>query len=750
MKKIGILDPEGKQLNPLTGEKYSTSYRYWLEKTNWDKFPMYTNVKPSSIIKDIKDYQVIILEAGTGNGKSVLMPKYALHALDYKGKVVITNPKQLPTRENAKFAASLLDVELGKEVGFQHQGSQLDDGGKSKSSLTKLLFSTDGSVVEVLRKNPSGDDYDIVIVDEAHERNLRIDLILLQMKKAMKINPNLKLIVMSATLPGNLFYDYFKEFKIKNYQFPGKPNKPVIDHYLEKPISSKQVPQMCVEVLFKEIIEKKKNGDVLIFANSYPGAKSICQLINNKLKDYREEKAKCYILTAAVTDAELRDLAIDENKYRDEPGGPWNRKIVVGSNQVESSITVDGIVFVIDNGYSLQSKFDFLRMENQLLEERISKSSARQRKGRAGRTKPGECYKMYTEKEENEMARDPVLDIKKMDISGDIFDVFREKEINTLGDIKKLFDEYIEPPEKESIDFSFKLFKDLGLVDSIKMEGKLTEKGEKVLKLNKLTGYNIRMGCSIVASIDYDCHFDVCSILGIINNIKGIETLFIKYNKMFHDKKKYDKKKKQFSSEFGDIFSLRKMYEIFYRKAKKFNIGRLRHLADDNFLDFNVLLKIRRDHLDFFRRSHMLEKDRDTSVKKYDLFTNILLSLLSGYSTNIAKNMGKGFKNYYPKIKTTGVISKDSMVSKNSSYILYIELKNIQGSKSYNICSKLTKNQIDVLKSNYNYDIDFGRTSTRRRKTEGTRRKNIRKALSILKKKRKFARRTKTRGVKRR
>ena len=102
MKKIGILDPEGKQLNPLTGEKYSTSYRYWVEKTNWDKFPMYTNVKPSSIIKDIKDYQVIILEAGTGNGKSVLMPKYALHSLDYKGKVVITNPKQLPTRGKCK------------------------------------------------------------------------------------------------------------------------------------------------------------------------------------------------------------------------------------------------------------------------------------------------------------------------------------------------------------------------------------------------------------------------------------------------------------------------------------------------------------------------------------------------------------------------------------------------------------------------------------------------------------------------
>ena len=165
--------------------------------------------------------QVLILESGTGSGKSVLMPKYALHTLDYKGKVVITNPKQLPTRENADWAAKLLDVELGKEVGFQYHNSKLDDGMRSKSMFTKLLFSTDGSVVEVLRKNPTGSDYDIVIIDEAHERNLSIDLLLLQMKRALRLNPKLKLIVMSATLPGNIFYDYFKEFKIKSLSVSG-------------------------------------------------------------------------------------------------------------------------------------------------------------------------------------------------------------------------------------------------------------------------------------------------------------------------------------------------------------------------------------------------------------------------------------------------------------------------------------------------------------------------------------------------
>ena len=193
------------------------------------------------------DYQVLIIEAGTGNGKSVLVPKYALHATNYKGKIVVTNPKQLPTRSNAEWAALCLDVEVGKEVGYQYKDSRLPNGKPSKLTETRLLFSTDGSVVQVLNNDPSGSEYDIVIVDEAHERNTRIDTILLQMKKALRINKKLKLIIMSATLPGNLFGEYYKEFKMKSINLPAIPNKPVKEYFLEHPIPEKQwFDERCV------------------------------------------------------------------------------------------------------------------------------------------------------------------------------------------------------------------------------------------------------------------------------------------------------------------------------------------------------------------------------------------------------------------------------------------------------------------------------------------------------------------------
>ena len=699
MKKIGILDPEGLELNPLTGQEYSPAYLENVKRHKWNKLPMYTQVKPQKIIKSIMENQVVILESGTGSGKSVLMPKYALHALDYKGKVVITNPKQLPTENNARFAADLMDVEIGREVGFQYRDSKLENGKPSKSGNTKLLFSTDGSVVEVLRNHRDGRDYDIIIVDEAHERNLNIDLLLLLVKRALRVNSRLKLIIMSATLPGNLFYDYFSEFKIEKIFVSGKPNKPVDLFYLEEKIPKGEIAEKSIEVLFEHIIDKGKEGDVLIFCNSYNEGIGMKKLIEKELK----EKALVFVMASQVKDEKLKKLAIDENMYKTQPGGPWVRKIVLGTNQLESSITIDGIVYVIDNGRALESNFDFNKIEDQLNPSVISKSSAEQRKGRAGRTKPGECYRIYTMEQYEKMERDPILDIKKRDITNDIFYSFKEPDVNTVAEMKDFFSQYIEPPPDISLNFSVKLLHSLDMLDSDGDDGKVSDIGKKIMSFLKDVSKEARLARCLLESIANDCLWELSAIASVIIFIgnKDITEVFYKNDKSLKvSSKEYRKIKNRFRSPLGDVFSLYLMYSFFYNKIGKLRMGRLRKECDKNLLNFGNLLKIREDHLKIYRRLRDIKHTKESSTKK-SLKESIISCLLHGYYTNIAKKEPKikSWENYYPKKTSSYPLSKESYLALSKedtpSYIMYVTQYASSSFREYKICSKLTRSQID-------------------------------------------------------
>jgi len=174
MNNIGILDPDGKNMNPLNKKEYWEKYRE-LAKI-WSKFPAYEDVKKH--IEDIKNNEVILIISGTGWGKTVLFPKYALHVLNYEKKVVVTLPKQIITKVAAEFSAKTLDVELGKEVGFSHKNE------KNKSSENKLLYVTDGTLVAMLLNNIEIPEIDIVVIDEAHERKVQVDLLLYLMKQS--------------------------------------------------------------------------------------------------------------------------------------------------------------------------------------------------------------------------------------------------------------------------------------------------------------------------------------------------------------------------------------------------------------------------------------------------------------------------------------------------------------------------------------------------------------------------------------
>ena len=189
---IGIFDPQGKNPNPFNNKPYSDTYKN-LAKF-WSNLPAYKMAK--DVVETINKNDVILIISSTGSGKSVLIPKYCIHVNNYSGLIIMTLPKKLITKATADFAAKTLDVELGEYVGYQYRGET------AKSKDTKLLYSTDGSIVAMLKSDATIKEVDILIIDEAHERKVQIDLLLYLVKNAIKLRKErnmkpLKLVIMS-------------------------------------------------------------------------------------------------------------------------------------------------------------------------------------------------------------------------------------------------------------------------------------------------------------------------------------------------------------------------------------------------------------------------------------------------------------------------------------------------------------------------------------------------------------------------
>ena len=206
----GIFDPRGLKNNPFNDKKYSDEYKNL--SNIWSLLPAYS--KAEEILKEIKKNDVILIQSGTGSGKSVIIPKIAIHYLGHKGLTIMTLPKKDITKSSAVFSSKISDVEIGEYIGYQYRGEQV------KSDKTILLYSTDGSIISMIKKDPYILDIDILIIDEAHERKIQIDLLLYLIKKAITERKNknlkpLKLIIMSATINPELFENYYKSFHFK-------------------------------------------------------------------------------------------------------------------------------------------------------------------------------------------------------------------------------------------------------------------------------------------------------------------------------------------------------------------------------------------------------------------------------------------------------------------------------------------------------------------------------------------------------
>jgi pre-mRNA-splicing factor ATP-dependent RNA helicase DHX15/PRP43 len=689
---IGILDPEGINNNPLTGKPYSESYKSLANK--WSKYPTYINRE--EIIDNIKsnDIDVILIISGTGSGKTVLIPKFALHALDYKGNIALTFPKRMIAYSSAQFAAVTLDVELGKEVGYMYK----DAPKNSYSENTKMLYMTDGSLTSIINKDPLLSKFDIVIIDEAHERKTQIDLLLLLIKKIIplrkenNLNP-LKLIIMSATIDPHSFINYFKKdnIRITKMEISGQPNYPIESIYTNDIVTDYVKEGInIIQKIMKNVkpgpygIECKGRHDILFFVTSGQEAINVCE----KLKESKNSSGSqqknnvCIEIYADMPEQQKEALKLKEADNN-------MIKIYIATNAAESSITLDGIKYVIDSGYELFSSYDPLKMARTLNRKYITKAQALQRKGRVGRTEPGTCYHLYTEQQFNSFQEFPLPDILKADLSSEFVKLlnyvdsdnksnildknnnYYSKKIKTINNsstfnkLLLLLSQLMDPPTVDTVNSIYRVFKTMNIIDK---QDNITKLGRNI---NKFSSLSLTSAISLMLSYELYCAYDMSLLIALVDYFDAdINNIFANKNENNNDKINFEKIKGLIDKS-GDHLTLLKIFKKFDNQEdndKKIKFCKKYNLNIKKFLHGNIKKKsgkLFRKVSEIFKEDKVVSDSALSRTTKKEIDTvSIIKCLAIGNQTNIAKYSNKKYHTIYPITQTNVKFNKNSVYSR--------------------------------------------------------------------------------------
>ncbi|TRY75661.1 hypothetical protein TCAL_01271 [Tigriopus californicus] len=339
----------------------------------------------SQFLNAVRNHQVVVVVGETGSGKSTQMPQYLLESGFLRGKIAVTQPRRVAAVSVSKRVAKEMECRLGDQVGYSIRFEDVS------SPQTVIKYITDGLLLMDCLKDPTFSSYECVILDEAHERTLHTDVLLGLIKKALKHRPELKVIITSATLDIRKFADYFQApmIKIPGEMFPVAVEYLPVDHLTKnRPLWIKAAnPTLYLSEVILKVMEIHQNcplpGDILVFVPGKEDVEQVCYVLSQILK---QETVILFPVYAA--------LPFEVQCSIFAPAKSHVRKIVVSTNIAETSLTIDGIVFVVDSGLFKESVFD--NGIESLKTTMISKAQAEQRGGRAGRTAPGICYRMYT------------------------------------------------------------------------------------------------------------------------------------------------------------------------------------------------------------------------------------------------------------------------------------------------------------------------------------------------------------------
>ncbi|ESQ52145.1 hypothetical protein EUTSA_v10017881mg [Eutrema salsugineum] len=440
------------------------------------------------LLKAVKDHQVLIIVGETGSGKTTQIPQY-LHEAGYTkhGKVGCTQPRRVAAMSVSARVAQEMGVKLGHEVGYS---IRFED---CTSEKTILKYMTDGMLLRELLGEPDLSSYSVIIVDEAHERTLHTDILFGLVKDIARARPDLKLLISSATMDAQKFSEFFDQAPI--FMFPGR-RYPVDICYTTAP-EADYMDAAITAVL--QIHVGEPLGDVLVFL---PGQEEI---------ETMEENLKQRIRGFGTKISELIICPIYGNLPSElqakifEPTPEGARKVVLATNIAETSLTIDGIKYVVDPGFSKLKSYNPRTGMESLLVTPISKASATQRTGRAGRTSPGKCFRLYTAYNyHNDLEENTMPEIQRTNLASVVL------ALKSLGINNLLNFDFMDPPPSEALIKALELLFALGALNQL---GELTKVGRRMAEFP----LDPMLSKMIVVSDKYKCSDEIISIAAMLS-----------------------------------------------------------------------------------------------------------------------------------------------------------------------------------------------------------------------------------------
>lgn len=509
-------------------------------KEQRESLPIYQLRK--DLLAAIRDNQILVVIGETGSGKTTQITQYLAEAgFADRGRIGCTQPRRVAAMSVAKRVAEEVGCRIGDEVGYT---IRFED---CSSSRTRIKYMTDGMLLRECLLDASLSSYSVIMLDEAHERTIHTDVLFGLLKKAISRRPDLKLIVTSATLEAEKFSNYFQNCPI--FTIPGR-TFPVEVLYANEP-EPDYLDASLLTVLQIHLTEPP--GDILLFLTGQEEIDTASEILYERVKALGSDAPELIILPVySALPSEMQSRIF-------EPAPQGSRKVVIATNIAETSLTIDGIYYVVDPGFSKQKAYNPKLGMDSLVVTPISQAQAQQRAGRAGRTGPGKCYRLYTEGAfEQEMLPSTIPEIQRTNLANTVL-TLKAMGINDL-----LHFDFMDPPPIQAMISAMESLYALGALDD---DGFLTRLGRKMAEFP----LEPQLSKMLLYSVDAGCSDEVLTIVAMLS----VQNVF------YRPKERQalaDQRKARFHSPDGDHLTLLTVYNAW--RASRYSS----HWCYDNFI----------------------------------------------------------------------------------------------------------------------------------------------------------------------